>query len=444
MTVIGQLWIEASQEFVLPGSSGSNDRRWAAPRMRALFWPSGKICWEINLYLVFLKKIGSAVSTINTYASELSSYIKYISRINVNIASADDDVLVGYSDFLISQGKSGTHTNRLILRVLNYYQWYQRALVMSDIIGELGAGCQITVRVKLTHRGHMPSHAAMYHFSMVPNSSSRVVKPISAGNLKKIVSAADSSNSSRFKRVRDRCLVTLLADTGIRREESTFIKCADILEAKSNGGRLTVRTSKRRGNPQREVPIPSSTLTMMLDYVEIYRAMHVRGLSKNKLGFVDAGWVFPTVSGDKLAPVTISQLFNKLRKEAGITGKATPHMLRHRYITLQVKHRLDGLRKNNLGLEAITTILAHVASLTGHGSTRSLWTYVDWAFEELDSAASSDRNVVRELLADFMADAEAADNAEMMDAIKKVQQILNEKGGASPQQTVAMHSLRNS
>lgn len=45
--------------------------------------------------------------------------------------------------------------------------------------------------------------------------------------------------------------------------------------------------------------------------------------------------------------------------------------------------RLKALQDSHpLGLQLMTTMLSRLASITGHTSIESLWTYVDWAFDE--------------------------------------------------------------
>jgi hypothetical protein len=85
-----------------------------------------------------------------------------------------------------------------------------------------------------------------------------------------------------------------------------------------------------------------------------------------------------------MAAATVSQIFVDLRQMAGISERATAHMLRHRWITLQLIFRLKRLqRRGIIAAEALVTILSRLASISGHGSVDSLWTYVDFAYEEL-------------------------------------------------------------
>ena len=281
--MVEQLWMESSAKFSLPGlplSSGSV--RWAAPRIRAVFWSSGRICWQVNLYLISLRRSGLAVSTINTYASELSVFIAYLCDAKLLITQVDDDVLLEYSEYLLERGKSGSHINRLILRGINYLAWYQHIFPGDLLVGEIGSGSNITIRVRAARGYRGRASSRIQHMSMVPASVPRLVRPISLIDLTKIVAACDTQGATSYKKARDRCLVTLMADSGIRREELTWITCNQIRDALKNGRKLIIRTSKRHGNPEREVPIPEETLAMLTDFIEVNRAILIRRIKKNK------------------------------------------------------------------------------------------------------------------------------------------------------------------
>jgi hypothetical protein len=67
---------------------------------------------------------------------------------------------------------------------------------------------------------------------------------------------------------------------------------------------------------------------------------------------------------------------------------SAPQSIRHRYITLQVMDRIKRLRTVGvLGVEAASTVLAQVASLSGHSSPSSMWDYIDWAYQEMAVSA---------------------------------------------------------
>lgn len=441
-----QLWIEASAKFRLPGyPNREGSQRWAAPKLRALFWPSGRICWEINTYLLWVLKSGLTVSTVNTYASELSLLAKFLDVRGISISHVDDDVLISFSDYLLQGKRSRSHVNRLILRSLKYLIWYQQTFFIDDFIGKSGDGCKITVRFDQVGAKRGALTTRMRHISMVPASTSRTVRPISYENIVKLVSACKEMNASTFKSARDRCIITLLADTGIRREELTWIKCNEVREAVSNGGRLQIRTSKRKGNPLREIPVPQSTLELIDRFIDLQRALHMRKLKQRSPGFLDKGWLFCGYGGAKLAPVTLTHIFNDLRVHAGILGRASPHMLRHRYITLQIITRLNALQHSNVGLEMLSTILSQVASLTGHSSIDSLWTYVDWAFEELDAfkdTSGFDYSQAITVLNDLKSTASSEGNKSVSGILKSCIQLLQKQANGQPRMNIVSHSLR--
>lgn len=441
-----QLWIEASDKFRLPGyPNREGSQRWSAPKLRALFWPSGKICWEINMYLLAALKSGLAVSTLNTYASELSLLVKFLHEKKVAIRDVDDDLLILYSDYLLQGKRSRSHVNRLIMRSLKYLIWYQQTFFVDNLIGKSGEGCKVAIGFDQVGAKRGALATRIRHISMVPPSTSRTVRPISYQNVLKLVAACKEINSSTFKSVRDRCIITLLADTGIRREEATWIRCIEVKDAVANGGRLRIRTSKRKGNPLREIPVPQSTLELIDRFIDLQRALHMRKMKRRSPGFLDRGWLFCGYGGNKLAPVTLTQIFNDLRAHAGIRGRATPHMLRHRYITLQIITRLNSLQHSNVGLEMLSTILSQVASLTGHSSVDSLWTYVDWAFEELDAFKDSfdfDYSQAISVLSELKKSTSEDGKENVSGVLKSCIQLLQKQANCQPRLNPVSHSLR--
>lgn len=442
----GQLWIAASPSFALPGFPGRPlSSRWGAPNLRALFWPSGTICWQVNLYLIYLRRHGLAVSTVNTYASEISLFIRFMWDRKLDIATVDDEVLIDFADSLVLSNKSGNHVNRLLLRVLHYFSWYQQVFPEANVIGLPGTGCRISISRSATRTKHGAVAGKVRHISMVPPSVRRTVRPISFESISKLLSACDTIGSTRFKRNRDRCIVTLLADAGIRRDELTWVTCENVKRASVNGRKLHVRTSKRRGHPERVIPLPAETMTLLLEFLEVTRALRIRRLQATNPLFLDEGWFFCTVSGKKISPSTVSQLFSELRISSQINGRATPHMLRHRYITLQVVSRLQSMKKQNIGLEAISTILSRVASLSGHSSLQSLWVYVDWAFDELDvSYAYSEKSnsSALELVEVLLDESRKEGNHRLVDGLEQIQKSLLDDHRANTAASVLAHSFR--
>ncbi|HHM6401418.1 TPA: tyrosine-type recombinase/integrase [Pseudomonas aeruginosa] len=283
---------------------------------------------------------------------------------------------------------------------------------------------------------------------MVPRSIPRTVRPLSSSAVTALLDSCERTAKTNFRRSRDRCMLVLLADTGIRREELTWIRVSDVLGASADR-KLPVRTSKRKGNPYRLIPISEETIRMLSEYIDVTRAVQVRKLKRRKTGFEDQGWLFCTREGLKMAPSTVSQLFSDLRAEAGLTERVSAHMLRHRYITLQVMARLRSLiGRGSIGVEALTTVLSKIASLSGHSSLDSMWRYVDWAYEGLEIEYNDSVNVAGEALSvieSLMGEAQTSANralAESLSIVREALTQLNTKSYELP--SVVAHSLRGS
>ncbi|HHQ2779295.1 TPA: tyrosine-type recombinase/integrase [Pseudomonas aeruginosa] len=450
MTSVGRLWRTSSKEFYLPGyDKFRRSERWAAPEMRVMYWPDGCICWQLNVYFLHLRRSNSAISTINTYASELSLFVRFLFESKVVIEDVCDDVLVSFSDWLVNRRKSsGNHINRILLRVISFLEWYQTLLVGRRLVGSLGQGAQVTISLRSLKSKQGVVRVRTQHHAMVPASIPRTVRPISSNIVSALLDSCEWAAKTNFRRSRDRCMLVLLADTGIRREELTWIRVSGVVGASADR-KLPVRTSKRKGNPYRLIPISDETFRMLLEYIDVTRSIQVRRLNRRKIGFKDQGWLFCTREGFKMAPSTVSQLFCDLRAEAGLTERISAHMLRHRYITLQVMARLRSLsRRGSIGVEALTTVLSKIASLSGHSSLDSMWRYVDWAYEELEAEYKDSANVADEALSvieALMGEAKSSENRALAESLLIVREAVSQLRTKSYElPSVVAHSLRSS
>lgn len=450
MTSVGRLWRTSSKEFYLPGyDKFRRSERWAAPEMRVMYWPDGCICWQLNVYFLHLRRSNSAISTINTYASELSLFVRFLFESKVVIEDVCDDVLVSFSDWLVNRKKSsGNHINRILLRVISFLEWYQTLLVGRRLVGSLGQGAQVTISLRSLKSKQGVVRVRTQHHAMVPASIPRTVRPISSNIVSALLDSCEWAAKTNFRRSRDRCMLVLLADTGIRREELTWIRVSDVVGASADR-KLPVRTSKRKGNPYRLIPISDETFRMLLEYIDVTRSIQVRRLNRRKIGFKDQGWLFCTREGFKMAPSTVSQLFCDLRAEAGLTERISAHMLRHRYITLQVMARLRSLsRRGSIGVEALTTVLSKIASLSGHSSLDSMWRYVDWAYEELEAEYKDSANVADEALSvieALMGEAKSSENRALAESLLIVREAVSQLRTKSYElPSVVAHSLCSS
>jgi site-specific recombinase XerD len=389
-----KLWktTDSRCELVLYASSTGPVTK-AFPGVRVLFWPNGRPCWPANMYAANALRFGRAIGTVNTYASELSHFLRFLYEHRLHFEDVDDDVIYSFSERLEGEFTSGRkggkrrggrQTNKILRRALGFLEWYQKFFpAKRPLVGELGDAAQVTIeRRRMEIKGRRISY--VWHDSMVAEDVPRDVKPMARNVLSELLAACHKIANSRYIQQRAATILKLLADTGARRSEICGLSVKDVEEAAmSRSGKIRLPTAKGGNWRIREVPIPKATLDAVMSFIKIQRALHVRRLKK--LGTIkrDPGWLFLNHRGNRLHVETITQDIARLRRIAGIDERATAHMLRHRWITIQVLERLKVYVGQKLPMDVATTILTHVASMTGHSQIQSLWGYIDLAFEEM-------------------------------------------------------------
>lgn len=419
-----------SASFRLPGigQGPASGERGIAGGMKVVFFPNGRSCWEVNAYLVHCRRVGLAVGTVSIYASELSLLVRFMYLRRLDLRMIDDDHLIDFADWLVVRDRSGArHINRVLARVLAFVAWAECISLGHPQIGRLGVNALITVEQRVMKakgvRGRVSSDR---HVAMLPSGAKRIVRPMPLDVFRRLLAQCEHSAKRSFAKSRNRVMLLVLADTGIRREELVWIRTSDVFDAMNGDGKLKIRTSKKKGNPIRLVPIPALTLQEVVKYIRVQREMQMRRHTKAGRMGRDKGWAFCAQSGSRLSAATVTQIFSDLRALAGFSERATAHMLRHRYITLQVIDRIKRLRNVGiLGVEAAATVLAQVASLSGHSNPTSMWDYIDWAYQEMASDAESRGNteisdLIRELEVFGEAAIESSEGRALLDRARSV------------------------
>jgi integrase/recombinase XerD len=151
--------------------------------------------------------------------------------------------------------------------------------------------------------------------------------------------------------LRDRAILETLYATGCRVSEVAGLKMEDL--------HLDSAFCKcfGKGNKQRIVPLGRAALNALRDYLEKQRPRLVRTAA-------DAPWVFVSRGSKGLTREMLWILVKKYAQRAGLTGKVSPHTLRHSFAT----HLLAG------GADLRT-----VQELLGHANIRTTqqYTHVD-------------------------------------------------------------------
>ena len=155
-----------------------------------------------------------------------------------------------------------------------------------------------------------------------------------------------------FEGVRDRLILEMLYDTGIRRSELIGIQDFDV-----DFGAMQIRVTGKR-NKQRLIPFAEGLKNLIQAYTEV----------RNREVGSESGWFFVRKNGEQLSAGIVYTIVKKKLSEIPTLAKRSPHVLRHSFAT--------SMLNNGAELNAVKEIL-------GHSSLASTSVYTHTTFEEL-------------------------------------------------------------
>ena len=179
-----------------------------------------------------------------------------------------------------------------------------------------------------------------------PKQWSTIPKFLNREQIEKLIAKPDCDKPSGL---RDRAMLELLYATGIRVTELIQLRLSNL------DSRLGVVRVTGKGNKQRLVPVHSTALNSISDYVAKGRPV----LLKNK----PSPYLFVTARGGSMTRQAFWASIKLNGKKAGIFHNLSPHVLRHTFAT----HLLEG----GADLRSVQTMLGH-ADL----STTEIYTHV--------------------------------------------------------------------
>ena len=155
-----------------------------------------------------------------------------------------------------------------------------------------------------------------------------------------------------FEGVRDRLILEMLYDTGIRRSELIGIQDSDV-----DFGAMQIRVTGKR-NKQRLIPFAEGLKNLIQAYTEV----------RNREVGSESGWFFVRKNGEQLSAGIVYTIVKKKLSEIPTLAKRSPHVLRHSFAT--------SMLNNGAELNAVKELL-------GHSSLSSTSVYTHTTFEEL-------------------------------------------------------------
>lgn len=155
-----------------------------------------------------------------------------------------------------------------------------------------------------------------------------------------------------------RVLLTTIYATGLRLEEATHLKVADI-----DSVRMLLRVAHGKGAKERLVPLSPRLLEELRGYWKVVRP---------------SGWLFPGADAAKpLSDTTVQKSCKRAAREAGLTKRVSPHVLRHSHATALLESGVDLLTISRLlGHRSFSTTLIYLHVRRPH--MESIQSPLDW------------------------------------------------------------------
>jgi site-specific recombinase XerD len=254
-----------------------------------------------------LERANLAPNTISAYVSDLVK----MSGLVPDLRGASTDALESALDGLVTDGVAAASRNRMVAALRKFYGF----LVAHGVRADNPAAVL----------GYAATHTAL------PVS-------LNGSDIARLLEAA--ATGTPFYCKRDVAIISLLAGSGLRRNELATLEVSDI---DLDTGAILVRQGK--GRKQRRVPVWGAQLVAVCDHIE---------------ALPEGSPLWPGQRG-RMTTSGIFRVVKRLVKKAGLDGKVSPHTLRHAYATAAHAAGMDTISlKNALGHSSIGTTVGYV------------------------------------------------------------------------------------
>lgn len=280
---------------------------------------------EIDNYLQFIRlEKNLSPHTVVAYRCDLEQWEQFLTggKEALDVKSVTTGDIRAWMLHLNKQGDSARTMRRKVQAVRSFYKWLMKQGMASD------------------------SPAAAVELARIPKRLPQLVRSSSMDEL-----LDQEIDETDFVQVRNRLIVMMLYETGMRRAELLDLLDRNVDTA---SGELKVH-----GKRDKDRIIPFGTeLAQVIDSYRLLRDELVRGCEH----------FFVKEDGNPLYPMLVYRIVHRALQEVGVTSKRSPHVLRHSFATAMLN---DGAAINS------------VKELLGHESLATTQIYTHVTFSEL-------------------------------------------------------------
>ena len=263
--------------------------------------------------------------TIKSYGTDLEKFQEYLTETdqNIKIEEADSDIIRNWIISLMDEGYTETSVNRKLSSLRTFYHY----LIRKGII-------EVNPTQKV----------------IGPKKKKPLPAFVKEKDMEKLLDEENFGDS--FDETRDRLVICIFYETGIRLSELIGLKDSDV-----DLQRMTIKVTGKR-NKQRTIPFGESLKEGILYYLKA-RTEAIDGECERFL---------VRKNGKKLYQTLVYKLVKQNLSKVVTLKKKSPHVLRHSFATSMLNNGAD---------------LESVKELLGHESLTTTEIYTHTTFEEL-------------------------------------------------------------
>ena len=315
----------------------------------------------VEMFLAHLHAVERSPNTVRAYAHDLRDWFEFCDRSGLvwsSVRLEDVGRFVGWLRLApgarnqpnvvalptsASTRCSEATVNRKLSAVSAFYEFHQRHGVD---LGDLLVSWQRrrsggrSWRPLLAHLGSRPERARRIRL----RADKRLPSTLDEEQVAAVLGSCE--------RLRDRMLLTLLVESGLRVGEALGLRHGDIDAAScvvSVVGRANANGARAKSG-SRQVPVPAGLIRLYSDYLH------------TEYGDLDSDYVFVNLWADPVgAPLSYRSVYDLVLRLRARTGIAfSPHVFRHTYATR--------LLRRGVAVEVVSKLLGH-ASISTTGDT---------------------------------------------------------------------------
>jgi len=274
-----------------------------------------------NQYLSYLHHLGRSPNTVRAYAHHLQAFSEFLQEENRDWTTLSLIELAKFVAWLRrvnsagSKSRSDTTINTVLAAVGSFYEYQDRLGVETNISRSRRFGAKTPYKPFLHH---ISRNRSLQRAVMRVRATRRLPRVFSAPEVQALLDAC--------VRRRDRLLVSLLYESGMRIGQALGLRHADV---RSYDGEIDIvpRTNSNGALAKCRSPY---TVHVSKELMELYADYLVHEYQEATHDYVFVNWWGGRIG----APMTYSTVIDLFRKLSARTGlHATPHMFRHTHAT---------------------------------------------------------------------------------------------------------------